>query len=150
MTALAIKRTYLPDATTGQMTGTPRAYATVELKWADNAEGQSCVPEGTYDLIPYDSPTHGPTWYLKNDALGVGGSGAARSFCELHAANFARQLLGCIAAGLEGAPMFDPATGQVSPAVEDSRPAIAQLLQDLGPMTAGHTLTISSDGGPPT
>jgi hypothetical protein len=149
MTALVIKRTYLPTATTGQMTGTPRPYSTVELAWADNAPDKSCVPEGTYDLIPYNSPTHGPTWYLQNSDLGVGGAGAARSFCELHAANFARQLLGCIAAGLEGAPMLDAATGQVSPAVEDSRPAIAQLLEDLGAMSVGHTLTITSDAGPP-
>lgn len=150
MTALTINRTYLPTGTTGQMSGTPRPYSTVELAWANNAPDKSCVPEGTYDLIPYDSPTHGPTWYLSNAALGVGGAGAARSFCELHAANYPRQLLGCIAAGLEGAPMFDPASGEVSPAVEDSRPAIAQLLEDLGPMTAGHTLEITSASGPPS
>jgi len=147
---LTLNRTYLSDATTGQLSGSGCTYSTVELRWDNNAEGQSCVPEGVYDLIPYNSLTHGPTWYLLNSALGVGGAGAARSFCELHAANFARQLLGCIAAGLQGAPMYDPVTGQVSPAVEDSRPAIAQLLQDLGAMSAGHTLTIQSEKGPPT
>lgn len=149
MTTLTLERVYQQDATTGLFTVTALIYASVELRWDNNLPDKSCVPEGTYELVPYDSPKHGPTWYLKNEALGVGGADTTRSFCELHAANFARQLEGCIALGLMGNPMFDPATGEVSPAVEDSRPAIAQLLADLTPMSYGHTLNITSADGPP-
>lgn len=150
MTTLTVTRNYLPTATQGVMAYLARNFSTVELPWDNNAPDKSCVPEGTYDLVPYNSPTHGPTWYLLNSALGVGGAGASRSYCELHAANFARQLLGCIAAGLAGQPMYDPTTGLVSPAVEESRPAIALLLADLGAMSVGHVLVITSTTGVPT
>lgn len=149
MTALTLTRTYLATATTGLLTGLARAYPSVELPWKDNAPAASCVPEGLYTLMPYNSPSHGPTWYIENQTLGIGGGGENRSFCEIHAANWSRQLLGCIAIGLEGQPMYDPTTGLVEPAVEDSRPAIEQLLDDLTPLSSGHTLNITSSDGPP-
>lgn len=147
---LILTRTYQPDCTTGTCSVGVQSFFTIEQPWANNAKGASCVPEGTYDLIPYNSPKHGPTWYLSNQESGVGGPEAERSFCELHAANFARQLEGCIAFGLAGAPMYDPATGVVEPAVEESRAAITELIGALGSMTSGHTLTISSATGVPT
>lgn len=147
---LVLTRTYQADCTTGTCAVGSQSFFTIEQPWRDNAKGASCVPEGIYDLIPYASPKHGPTWYLKSDALGVGGPEAGRSFCELHAANFARQLEGCVAFGLSGAPMFDPATGVVEPAVESSRAAIADLIEILGSMTSGHTLAITSTTGVPT
>jgi hypothetical protein len=150
MSILTLTRVYQRMATTGLLTAEGLIYSTVELPWKDNAPDVSCVPEGTYDLIPYDSPKHGPTWYLSNATWDVGGKGAARSFCEIHAANFPRQLEGCIAAGLMGDPMYDPTTGRVGPAVEDSQAAIGQLLTDLGPMSTGHKLIITSTSGPPT
>jgi Family of unknown function (DUF5675) len=150
MTTLTLTRVYQRVATTGLLTIDGLTYSTVELPWQDNTPDVSCVPEGVYDLIPYDSPKHGPTWYLENATWDVGGKGAARSFCELHAANFARQLEGCIAAGLMGDPMYDPVSGIVTPAVEESQPAIKQILADLGPMSTGHKLIITSASGPPT
>lgn len=134
------------EATTGVLTAYAHAFYSIELPWLNNIKGQSCVPVGKYDLIPYNSPTHGPTWCLHNPDLNVYGTGIVpkdgRDHCELHSANWARQLLGCIALGLDHQPMLDPVTGKVEPAVEGSRDAIAHLLAILGPMSSGHTLTI--------
>ena len=149
MTDLVLTRSYRDDCTMGMCMAGPQSFFTIEQPWRNNEKGSSCVPEGRYDLIPYTSPKHGPTWYLKSDALGVGGPEAQRSFCELHAANFARQLEGCIAFGLKSTPMLDPSTGVVEPAIEDSRAAIADLIEILGSLTSGHTLTVSSETGVP-
>lgn len=130
-------------ATTGRMVlPTGELLYSIECPWQDNAPDVSCVPEGRYVLMPYSSPAHGATWFLDNAVLGVGDCGARRSYCELHSANWARQLEGCIAFGLDGIPMYDPVRHAVEPAVESSQDAIEVLLMALGPMSPGHTLTI--------
>jgi hypothetical protein len=140
---LTLTRTaYSEEATAGFLLLNDEMLYSIEQPWDQNAPDHSCVPEGTYDLIPYLSPTHGPTWYLSNAALGVGAAGAVRSYCELHSANWATQLEGCIAFGHEDLPMVDPSTGKLSPAVENSRDAVQTLIAALGSMTSGHTLTI--------
>lgn len=121
--------------------GTGRLFS-IEPPWQDNIPDKSCVPPGIYTLMPYNSPTHGPTWYLQNEDDTIGGKGAMRSYCELHSANWARQLEGCIAFGLDDVPMVDPMTNTVAPAVENSRDAIEKLLECLTPMSTGNTLTI--------
>jgi uncharacterized protein DUF5675 len=114
----------------------------IEPPWKDNEPDISCVPAGIYTLMPYNSPTHGPTWYLQNADDTIGGAGALRTYCELHSANWARQLEGCIAFGLDDVPMLDPVSNTVEPAVEHSVDAIEALLQCLSPMSTGNTLTI--------
>jgi hypothetical protein len=114
----------------------------LELPWKNNEKDVSCVPPGVYNLIPYTSPKHDSTWYLENASLGVGGSGAERSYCEIHSANWASQLEGCIALGLEDAPMYNPQEGEVVPAVEQSALAINRIKNVLGIGSNGNTLTI--------
>ena len=132
------------DSTVGVMTAGPLELRSIELGWHDNRPDVSCVPAGEYTLIPYDSPKHGPTWCLHNHLLGVTADGAddTRARCEIHSANWASQLEGCIALGLDHQPMVNPATGRIEPAVERSRDAIAELLALLEPLSIGHTLTI--------
>lgn len=55
--------------------------------------GQTAIPYGRYGLVWYNSPKHGRVPLLKN----VKGF----SYVEIHAANWATQLLGCIAPGLK-------------------------------------------------
>lgn len=141
---LTLTRFYTDVAATGILSVAKVTFFTIERPWLNNAGNVSCVPEGVYELVPYVSPKHGQTWYLRNHALGVGAAGEHRSYCEIHSANWAEQLEGCIALGLDHQPMLDPLTGKVEPAVEGSRDAIAQFIALLGPMTAGHTLTITS------
>jgi hypothetical protein len=82
--------------------------ATCEQPWNDNQEGHSCIPVGTYELMPYLSPAHGPTVVFHNPALGIYGWPAlipagqsGRSLCEIHPANWPFQLKGCVAVGQE-------------------------------------------------
>lgn len=80
--------------------------ATCEQPWNDNLADQSCIPTGTYQLLPYDSPAHGPTVVFHNPDLGIYGTPTlipsgkvGRSFCEIHNANWPFQLKGCVAVG---------------------------------------------------
>ncbi|HWG77834.1 MAG TPA: DUF5675 family protein [Steroidobacteraceae bacterium] len=128
--------------------------STIELPWRDNLAGRSCVPAGDYELLPYLSPKHGQTWRLHNPALGVWGRTLApegvRTEIEIHCANFARELQGCIAVGLSGEPMLDGAgdgcTHQVEPAVQNSREAFERL-RELLMLSENdiHQLTIIRD-----
>jgi hypothetical protein len=125
---------------------------TIERPWIPaaahpgGANGISCVPVGEYTLVLHDTELHPKTWALVNPALGVWHlpsdippGQAGRSAVLIHPANFAHELLGCIAPGLgrgqsDGVKM-----------VTQSRAAFAQLAHAL-PWTPGHTLTISEGG----
>ncbi len=67
---------------------------TLELPWANNAVGKSCIPTGNYRLGFLMSPRFKRRMWR---VMGVEG----REGILIHAANFDRQLLGCIAPGLE-------------------------------------------------
>lgn len=80
--------------------------ATVEQPWNDNQPNHSCIPTGDYQLLPYDSPAHGPTVVFHNPDLGIYGTPSmipagktARSLCEIHNANWPFQLKGCVGVG---------------------------------------------------
>jgi hypothetical protein len=65
---------------------------TLERGWRDNESNVSCVPEGTYNLaLEYSDKFKKDLWELK----GVPG----RAECKFHAANYWRQLNGCISLG---------------------------------------------------
>lgn len=65
---------------------------TIERGWKDNQSNISCVPEGTYDLKLENSPR------FKKDLWELYGV-PNRSECKFHAANYWRQLNGCISLG---------------------------------------------------
>ena len=66
----------------------------MELPWEDNERNISCVPAGMYKLVfEYSDRFKKKLWELK----GV----IDRSECKIHAANYARQLNGCISPGRE-------------------------------------------------
>src|SRR5690349_18869896 len=69
------------------------SFVTIELPWRNNQQGISCIPKGIYTVKKFMSLKHG-LCFLIMDVPG-------RSMCEIHAANFSRQLLGCIAPGKE-------------------------------------------------
>jgi hypothetical protein len=80
--------------------------ATCEQPWNDNRADASCIPEGDYQLLPYDSPAHGATVVFHNPDLGIYGTPVTippgktgRSLCEMHNANWPFQLKGCVAVG---------------------------------------------------
>ncbi|MBK9391968.1 MAG: hypothetical protein IPN68_17920 [Bacteroidetes bacterium] len=65
---------------------------TLEPGWKNNAKRVSCIPSGKYDMkFEYSSRFLQKLWELKN-VLG-------RSEIKIHTANFAYDLMGCIAVG---------------------------------------------------
>jgi hypothetical protein len=88
-----VRTSYTDKATFGVLLkdGVPQCD-TVEKPWKDNHNKTSCIPEGTYEYELYFSPSKKyEVWLLKNVPN--------RSFIEIHIANFAHELEGCIAPG---------------------------------------------------
>jgi hypothetical protein len=72
--------------------------ATLELAWKDNAPQVSCIPTGTYNVIPHVSPTFGECYWVQDVPN--------RSQILIQLANYASSskkhrtdLKGCIALG---------------------------------------------------
>jgi hypothetical protein len=74
-------------------------FVTLELPWKNNEKRVSCIEPFVYMLHPHNSPKFGKCLWVKakNGAEILPGG---RSEILIHAANFSRQLLGCIAPGL--------------------------------------------------
>lgn len=68
-----------------------KLFPTVELPWKDNEKQHSCIPTGTY-LVSKRFTEHLKSHFILHDVQGRDG------VC-IHAANYSRQLLGCIAPG---------------------------------------------------
>ena len=66
--------------------------STIELAWNDNKIGESCIPVGKYKVIPRQSKKFGKCFLI----LGT----EPRTWVLFHAANYSRQLRGCIAVGM--------------------------------------------------
>lgn len=137
------------EATLGQIELGGWTFYTIELPWRSNEKGKSCVPAGEYKLVPYNSPRHGATYCLHNPRLNVYGPGVipagGRSYCEIHPANWASELNGCIALGMQNRPMYNPETKRTEPAVEESRIAVAKFLGIIGTYQPDHTLLIGDE-----
>lgn len=98
----------------------------IEKPWRENQAFESCIPEGVYTLFPHHSPR------FKTCFIIVGGTvtmeeheDAARFACLFHAANWARQVQGCVGIGLAAT---DSAEG---PMVTSSRAAMSKLIAEL-------------------
>lgn len=142
MTDILVRRTYLAHATTGLVDVAGNPFHSIE---PPKVGPISCVLEGTYLMEPYLSPTHGVTWTLRNEVLGVVGQDEAgpgeHNFVEWHTGNWATDSRKCVIIGMDGQPMVNPKTGHFEPAVERSKIAMDLFLQILVPMSRGHTVT---------
>src|SRR5439155_9311628 len=88
--------------TLGRLSVGGHVYFTIEQPWNDNLQGHSCIPEGTYQLVPHSTEAHPDTWAMVNPALDVyhqpidvPDGRIARSACLIHPANWAFELKGC-------------------------------------------------------
>ena len=94
-----------------------RLAATCELPWRDNAQRQSCIPQGTYEVEPWSSKKYPEAWHLKDVP--------EREAILIHNGNTIRDIQGCILVGTD----FGFVTGL--PAVINSRVALRELKRDL-------------------
>lgn len=120
---------------------------TIERPWIPSplslggSKGESCVPPGLYQLKRHNSEAHPNTFALENSDLDVlhfedRKRPYARALVLIHAANYARELRGCIAPG-----MRRTLTPDGSRMVTSSRLAMLELKR-LVPWIQGHTLEI--------
>ena len=91
-----LSRKYESDRTMGGlfvMDGFNIVYKckTLELKENGNQHNTSCIPEGTYDVVSYDSPTKGNCFHVLNVP--------DRDSILIHKGNFTKDTLGCILVG---------------------------------------------------
>lgn len=88
---ITLKRVYLPLGTNGTISHIGGEIChSIELPWRDNAVGQSCIPEGRYELMKRVSRKYKEHLYVRK----VPG----RTYILIHPANDAlKELRGCIA-----------------------------------------------------
>jgi hypothetical protein len=117
-----VRDTYSQFSTQGQLyiNGVWECF-TIECPRVSYQGSHICIPEGTYPIIKYDSPTHGPDTPLLQNIPG-------RTEIEIHSSNYAVDpstkkvyLLGCIALGTEKDPDV----------VYNSKVAVAALLAKI-------------------
>lgn len=116
------RHSYSPAGTFGTLTVGDLELATCELPWHGNKPGESCIPEGVYDLQMRESPvvqrSSGGEFARGWEVCDVPG----RTFIMLHPANWPGELQGCISVGLA----FGVIAGQIG--VSSSREAFRKLM----------------------
>jgi hypothetical protein len=142
---LSLTRNPGPDYTMGRLTVGDTEFHTIERPWIPSnlhAGGQpfeSCVPYGTYRLMPHDSHKFGQTWALVNEDLDVyhypQDGKLGRYAILLHSGNVAANFQGCIGVGMQST---DGWIGQSQKAM--------RVLRSILPHEE-HTLTITHPHG---
>lgn len=136
-------------------TGIPHELQTIELPWRNDAPDKSCVPAGTYGLVPHIVQS-GVLAGLRTYALYGPGRGVIpddsylsvlpagipkRTGILIHPANCASQLLGCIAPGLARGQLA--LSGEpLANAVLSSDLAFGRLRDALDFVREPHSITI--------
>ncbi len=88
----------------------------MERPWLNNAVRLSCIPAGVYTVVRHDSPSKGECFWIKDVPN--------RTHILIHVANWAHELMGCIAPGV-GVNLVP------TPMVTSSRDAMNELLRTL-------------------
>jgi len=117
---ITLDRWYQDDVTLGRLKIEGFQCFTLELPWLDNKKNISCIHEGKFKYKTYNSPKHGKVLLILN----VEG----RTMIEIHAANYTRQILGCIAVG-DSIKWLDNDT---IPDVVNSKATLSKLLLEAG------------------
>ena len=92
-------------------------FVTLEPQWKDNEKNISCIPEGEYKCVRYNSPTYGET-FMVTDVYG-------RSYILFHWGNTENDTEGCIILGYEFGKLG------IKDAVLNSKAAFREFMQRL-------------------
>lgn len=90
------------DGTFGTLELDSHVFFTVEKPWKDNRPFDSCIPEGEYSLVPHQSKKYGHVLALINHDLHITHfpePETERYAILIHAANFPKDVQGCIGLG---------------------------------------------------
>ncbi len=129
---------YTPNGTFGKLYTQNYELFAVERPWVNNKPYESCIPIGKYHLEEYFSPRRQTgVLLLNNDRLLAKGeaNGKTRTYIEIHPANKASELAGCIAPGERLGKYWN---------VLNSRKALKKLMRDFNP---DQILIISNEEG---
>ena len=94
---------------------------TLELPWRMNQPNRSCIPAGKYDYKLFDSTSKGRVLLL-DDVPG-------RTWIEIHAGNYTKQIEGCI---IVGDSLLDM-NGDGVPDISNSKKTLMDLLSIAPP-----------------
>lgn len=71
MNLILTRYSYAPEFTQGRLlVGNALELHSLENPWRNNAPFASCIPEGEYEMEPYDSTRHPNTWRIFGDTVG--------------------------------------------------------------------------------
>jgi len=102
---------------------TGQTFKTIERPWLNNQRQVSCIPPGTYTCVPHGWEPNA-TVREKKAYLLLGTE--PRTAILIHPANWAAQLMGCIAPGMSSGILGG------KPAVLSSQAAMASIRQIVG------------------
>ena len=107
----------------------------IERPWLDNLPYESCIPTGTYTLLPWNSPRYGEVYIFVGGSVGLTEGDGDRFACLIHPANYPRQLQGCLALGKTHSEYYEK---EKSEAVWSSKDALSDFRETMGyePMQA--------------
>lgn len=108
------------DCTIGRMSINGVKCFTLELPDRNNQPDVSCIPPGIYDYYKRESPKNGPVLELRDVP--------ERTYIQIHAGNFTRQIQGCILVG-DSVKYLD---GDDVPDVTNSRNTLQKVLDAAG------------------
>lgn len=138
MKHFTLSRRYFPFGTLSTLHRQDGSHVCFVVERADlnNTPNQSCVPEGTYHLVPHQSPKFGACYALEAPTLGVTRYGPSlRTHILIHSANTPSQLQGCLAPGVDVGVI----NGEIG--VIQSKAAFNALMNELGGEPAVLTIT---------
>lgn len=120
MRKLILNRVYYEDSTFGILCAEDHPLCvTLERPWFDNEKGLSCIPEGDYTCIKYNSDRFRNTYQVE-DVPG-------RSKILFHKGNYVSDSTGCILLG-----QYFTMTENENPMVAQSRKAMTIFRRYLG------------------
>ena len=129
MNLILTRYSYAPTFTQGRLlVGGALELHTLENPWRNNAPFASCIPEGDYEMEPFDSTAHPKCWRIFGDTVGrdidalIPDGDIVRFGILVHVGNKPTDTSGCVLIGTNS----DPAR------VWDSAEALRQVNLVLG------------------